>query len=309
MAINSVNYNVIGSTTVYYTAMNTPTFTNNTVIAVWGAHGIGIYGGGGDIVENNYIGDTARYTGLSVGQFSANGSHLTSATVSGNLVVRSGGNAYNQGQPALRIGIDAPGQVTGDVANATVTGNTIVNSLYDGVGISSSNATNLANNTVTSPGRNGIVISPPNLPAPSGSATITGNTVTGLKSGASAFINNSTGFTATVNGNSWQTGGTPTATPTATPTNPSSSGAISLRAHANSQYVTAENAGGSPLIANRTAIGPWETFDLINNSDGSISLRAHANNNYVTAENAGAASLIANRTAIGGWEEFDLIQD
>jgi hypothetical protein len=27
--------------------------------------------------------------------------------------------------------------------------------------------------------------------------------------------------------------------------------------------VTAENAGASALIANRTAIGPWEEFDLI----------------------------------------------
>jgi hypothetical protein len=228
MAINSVNYNVSGSTTTYYTPMSAPTFTNNTVIAVWGAHGIGVYGGGGDVVSNNYIGDTARYTGLSVGKFSSNGSNLTSATVSGNMIVRSGGNAYNQGQPALRIGIDAPGQVTTDVANATVTGNTIVNSVYDAVGISSSNATQLTNNTITSPWRNGIVISPPNLPAPTGSATITGNTVTGLKSGASAYLNNSTGFSATVSNNSWQ--GTVTA-----------SGAISLRAHANSMYVTADN--------------------------------------------------------------------
>ena len=28
-------------------------------------------------------------------------------------------------------------------------------------------------------------------------------------------------------------------------------------------YVTAENAGAAPLIANRTAIGAWEEFDLI----------------------------------------------
>ncbi|MGH8888615.1 MAG: fascin domain-containing protein, partial [Acidothermaceae bacterium] len=74
-------------------------------------------------------------------------------------------------------------------------------------------------------------------------------------------------------------------------------------------YVTAENAGASSLIANRTSIGGWEEFDLIHNSDGSISLRAHANGDYVTAENAGASALIANRTAIGTWEEFDLIND
>ena len=64
-----------------------------------------------------------------------------------------------------------------------------------------------------------------------------------------------------------------------------------------------------PLIANRTAIGQWEEFDLIENSDGSVSLRAHANNQIVTADDAGADPLIANRTAIGQWEEFDLIYD
>jgi hypothetical protein len=84
---------------------------------------------------------------------------------------------------------------------------------------------------------------------------------------------------------------------------------ISLKAHANGDYVTADNAGASPLIANKTAIGTWESFDLINNSDGSVSFRAHANGDIVTADNAGASSLIANRTAIGPWEEFDLINN
>jgi isopentenyl diphosphate isomerase/L-lactate dehydrogenase-like FMN-dependent dehydrogenase len=84
---------------------------------------------------------------------------------------------------------------------------------------------------------------------------------------------------------------------------------ISLRSHANNNIVTADNAGASPLIANRTTVGPWEQFDLINNTDGSVSLRAHANNLFVTAENAGASALIANRTSVGPWEEFDLINN
>jgi len=82
---------------------------------------------------------------------------------------------------------------------------------------------------------------------------------------------------------------------------------ISLRAHANNKYVCAENAGAQPLIANRTAVLLWETFQLIHNPDGSVSLRALVNNNYVCAEAAGAQALIANRTAIGTWEKFDLI--
>jgi hypothetical protein len=38
---------------------------------------------------------------------------------------------------------------------------------------------------------------------------------------------------------------------------------VSLRAHADGDIVTADNAGASPLIANRTVIGAWEEFDLI----------------------------------------------
>jgi len=205
MAINSVAYNTNSDgTNTYYTAMSNITETNNTLIASWGGKGIGIYGGSGHTVENNYISDTARYIGLGVGRFGVNGSDLLSATVSGNVVVRSGGNGFNQGQPALQIGNGGDGQNVGTVNNINVTGNTVINSLYDGVGFSTSTNITLQNNTVTSPWRNGIVISPPFYPAPTGSATITGNSVSGLLAGDSPYINNSSGFTATLSGNSWQ---------------------------------------------------------------------------------------------------------
>jgi hypothetical protein len=84
---------------------------------------------------------------------------------------------------------------------------------------------------------------------------------------------------------------------------------ISLRAHANGRYVSADNAGASPLIANRATIGPWEQFDRIDLGGGNIALRARANGLIVTAENAGAAALVANRTAVGGWETFALIRN
>ena len=82
---------------------------------------------------------------------------------------------------------------------------------------------------------------------------------------------------------------------------------ISLRAHADGDIVTADNGGGSPLIANRTVIGFWEEFDEINEGNGYIALRAHANGLIVTAEDAGADPLIANRTVVGSWETFQLI--
>ncbi len=82
---------------------------------------------------------------------------------------------------------------------------------------------------------------------------------------------------------------------------------VSLRARANSDYVTAENAGASALIANRTSVGTWEQFDVVDAGSGNIALRAKVNGMYVTAENAGASALIANRTAIGPWESFKLV--
>jgi hypothetical protein len=200
MAINSVA--PYGGTA--YMAMSNITMTNNTIIAPWGGKGIGIYGGSGHIVENNYISDTARYIGLGAGRFGVGGSDLLSATVSGNVVVRSGGNAYNQGQPAMQIGNGGDGQSVGIVTKVTESGNTIVNSLYDGIGMSTSTNITVQSNRILYPWRNGIVISPPFFPAPTGSATITGNSVSGLLVGASPYINNSSGYAASLSGNTWQ---------------------------------------------------------------------------------------------------------
>ena len=86
-----------------------------------------------------------------------------------------------------------------------------------------------------------------------------------------------------------------------------SGGNVALRSKATNLYVCAENAGAAPLVANRAAIGGWETFTRVDNADGRVSFRAQANGRYVAAENAGAAPIIANRTAIGTWEKFDLV--
>jgi hypothetical protein len=184
--------------------MSNITIINNTCIAPWGGKGVAIYGGTGHHVENNYISDTPRYIGLGVGRFGVDGSDLHSPTVTGNIIVRSGGNAYNQGQPAMQIGNGGDGQSVGIVDSATVTGNTIIDSVYDGIGFSTSTNTLLENNTVIYPWRNGIVIDPPYYPAPTGSATITDNSVSGVAAGNSAYINNSSGFVTTLSGNSWQ---------------------------------------------------------------------------------------------------------
>ena len=201
IAINSVDTNDGGATR--YPPMTEVTIENNTSIAPWGGKGVAIYGGSGHVVRDNYMSDTARYIGLGVGKFGTNGSDLTSATVTGNVVERCGGNAYDQKQPALHVGNGGDGQGVGTVANAQVTHNTVRASLYNAVGFSTSSGIVFDDNTIVTPGLDGVVISPPFYPAPTGSASFSGNVVTGLTSGHMGFRKLSGGYTATQSGNSW----------------------------------------------------------------------------------------------------------
>ncbi|HEY0478378.1 MAG TPA: family 16 glycosylhydrolase [Kofleriaceae bacterium] len=81
-------------------------------------------------------------------------------------------------------------------------------------------------------------------------------------------------------------------------------GLVSLRASANNTFVSADNAGANPLVANRAAVSTWEQFRVIDNGDGTISLQAVINGLYVTADPGRGGQLIASRTAIGAGEKF-----
>lgn len=89
-----------------------------------------------------------------------------------------------------------------------------------------------------------------------------------------------------------------------TTTNPPPQETDSLRALANNTFVSAENAGASPLVANRTAVGTWEQFRVIDNGDGTISLQSVANNLFVTVDSGNGTRLIASRATIGSAEKF-----
>src|SRR4051812_46962710 len=82
---------------------------------------------------------------------------------------------------------------------------------------------------------------------------------------------------------------------------------IAISARINQRYVTAENGGASSLIANRTQVGPWEGFQVVDLGGGNVAIKSTFNGLYVTAENGGASPLIANRTQVGPWETFRLI--
>jgi hypothetical protein len=199
MAINSVNYNVFGSTTYYYTTMSNITYCNNTAIDAWGGKGIGIYGGINDVVTNNLFRDTARYIGLGVGKFGVNGSALLSATVTGNTVLRCGGNGYSQQQPAMMMGNGGDGQSVGTVANAYCASNTIIDALYSGAGFTTGTNIVFQYNTIIHPGLDGITVGGGSLGTGiTGTAMIYSNTVTGLNAGHFALTNAAPAFAAII---------------------------------------------------------------------------------------------------------------
>lgn len=61
---------------------------------------------------------------------------------------------------------------------------------------------------------------------------------------------------------------------------------VSFRSLANGKLVCAENAGASPLISNRDAVGPWEQFEMVQNGDG-FALKSIANGKYVSVDDEG----------------------
>jgi hypothetical protein len=189
MAINSVNYN--GST--FYTMMSNITYKNNTAIAAWGGKGIGIYGGSNIVVQDNLLEDTARFIGLGVMKFGVNGSDLISATVTRNTVLRCGGNGYNQQQQAMMIGNGGDGQGVGTIENAYISYNTISNALFDAVGFSASLNNVMQNNTINSPGLDGIAVGNRtiDLGTVAGNALLLNNTVNGLPGGRTAVATQS----------------------------------------------------------------------------------------------------------------------
>lgn len=67
-------------------------------------------------------------------------------------------------------------------------------------------------------------------------------------------------------------------------------------------YVCAESGGGTHVVADRPAAGPWETWTIEPQDDGTVSLVAH-NGMYLCAEVDGI-TVNANRLSSGPWERF-----
>jgi Metallo-peptidase family M12 len=74
-------------------------------------------------------------------------------------------------------------------------------------------------------------------------------------------------------------------------------------------FVVAEGGGGGVVNANRTAVGSWETFTLIDLNGGNLESGdlvniQSATGHYVVAEGGGGDVVNANRTIPDAWETF-----
>ena len=69
-----------------------------------------------------------------------------------------------------------------------------------------------------------------------------------------------------------------------------------------SDFVSAESAGNAPLVADRTSLGQWETFDFVIISGQWIALKAKINGKYVTRQANGV--LQATSTTLGQAQYF-----
>jgi len=88
---------------------------------------------------------------------------------------------------------------------------------------------------------------------------------------------------------------------------------VSFRTAAKGLYVVAENGGSGIICANRSAVGPWETFRLIDLNGGSLTSGDVVNlasdqGTYVTAEDGGGGTLSVNRPNAGPWEEITVLK-
>jgi hypothetical protein len=88
---------------------------------------------------------------------------------------------------------------------------------------------------------------------------------------------------------------------------------VSFRTAAKGLYIVAENGGSGIIGANRSAVGPWETFRLIDLNGGSLTSGDVVNlasdqGTYVTAEDGGGGTLNVNRPNAGPWEEITILK-
>jgi len=269
------------------------TVENNTTVASWWANQLGIYGGKNILIENNLFQDCVKKTGM---ELSGYGGPVVpvSVTAQFNTFLRCGSFGY---------GIDQPGVIIeGDGTNDTVNDNTINNSMFEAVQVSTGTSNlQFEDNLITAPGTTGIIIPS----GTTGTGTFLNNMVESLNSGQSAYINNaSSTFTATVTANNWQGG--PSAPASVTPHVLSSS---SIKVN----WSGVTGATSYDLLRATVSGGPYQIIDsgITSTTYTDTGLTASTTYYYVvTAVSSSGVSVyspqVAGTTSFSGTINFDV---
>jgi len=163
--------------------MQNATVIHNTVVAPWWADNYGIYGGHNDIVANNLSMDSVKEYAFNIGVFGDFGP-LTLAFVDGNTVYRGGSLGYGLRYAAIGVGITGtPSTIT----NISFRGNTVADSMFDGLQLSTQSNALVQYTTMHSPGADGYVVQPD----VQGDARLMFNHVDHVANGQVPFVNHS----------------------------------------------------------------------------------------------------------------------
>jgi hypothetical protein len=177
--------------------MTNTTVINNTVVAPWWANIIGVYGGENDLVANNLCTDSVKEFGIGIGLYS-NWGYLDNGHIAGNTVLRGGSHGYGNQYSGLGLG-GGGSNTSSTITNVVVSGNSIVNSMFDGIDVTSGSGMNFWGNTIASAGTTGLDIASNAY----GNAAFVCNTTKNVASGQSDYIDGapSSNFTVTSSGN------------------------------------------------------------------------------------------------------------
>jgi hypothetical protein len=182
-----------------FVQMQSPTVLQNTVVAPWWANCLGIYGGVNIFVANNFTSGGSRQNGIDAGPFFPLGGKFESGKVQSNIIFQAGGKHRGAvPQPAISAGVgNSWNNDKTQISNADFRGNSITNATFDGLHAISMQTGQFANNTVNSPGMNGIEV----LSGSNGDAVFDNNDVLNISPSYTPFVNLSTTFAATGAGN------------------------------------------------------------------------------------------------------------
>ncbi|MCG8699600.1 MAG: hypothetical protein MI922_16215, partial [Bacteroidales bacterium] len=86
---------------------------------------------------------------------------------------------------------------------------------------------------------------------------------------------------------------------------------IWMQSMTNNKYVTSDQKGTHPLIANKKAVKYWQKFDIVDAGNEYVAILAHSNGRFVTVEDASGkqpSSLLSRSTGVAKQEKFKWVR-